>query len=154
MQTATHPGWPSLTVWGVVNAVNLLQSVGFLSRVKTSNRALNHRIGYAIALMAIPTAVALTSFIQTGAHGIYLAGPITFLVFIVLMIGVDYVWKIEFRSPMRASIAVPYLVLFFGSIVLMGLPMFSLNRTLWLVTVATSLALVGSMGLAMRKGVA
>jgi hypothetical protein len=36
----------------------------------------------------------------------------------------------------------------------MGLPMFRLNRGLWLVTVATSVLLLVSMGVAMRKGVA
>ena len=47
----------------------------------------------------------------------------------------------------------PYLVLFFGSILLMGLPMFSMNRQLWLVTVVTTVLLLGSMGVAMLKGV-
>jgi hypothetical protein len=48
---------------------------------------------------------------------------------------------------------VPYLVLFFGAILLMGLPMFRMNRRFWLVTVATAVLLLGSMGIAMRKGV-
>ena len=47
----------------------------------------------------------------------------------------------------------PYLGLFFGSILLMGLPMFRLDRRLRLVTVATSAALVGAMTAAMRAGV-
>lgn len=52
-----------------------------------------------------------------------------------------------------APILVPYLVLFFGAILLMGLPMFRVNRHLWLVTVVTTVLLLGSMGVAMRKGV-
>ncbi len=55
---------------------------------------------------------------------------------------------------MRYDVLVPYLVLFFGAILLMGLPMFRLNRTLWLITVATTVLLLCSMGVAMRKGVA
>ncbi|MFZ5917145.1 MAG: hypothetical protein ACOYZ7_09445 [Chloroflexota bacterium] len=43
----------------------------------------------------------------------------------------------------RAGILAPYLVLFFGAILLM-----------WLVTVATTVFLLASMGAAMRKGVA
>ena len=54
---------------------------------------------------------------------------------------------------MRYGILVPYLLLFFGAILLMGLPMFHLDRQLWLVTVATTVLLLGSMGVAMRKGV-
>jgi hypothetical protein len=53
----------------------------------------------------------------------------------------------------RTSILVPYLLLFFGAILLMGLPMFRMDRRLWLVTVATTVLLLGSMGLAMYKGV-
>jgi len=34
----------------------------------------------------------------------------------------------------------------------MGASMFELNRGLWLVTVATSVTLLGSMALAMRQG--
>jgi hypothetical protein len=48
---------------------------------------------------------------------------------------------------------VTYLVLFFGAILLMGLPIFRLNRALWLVMVATTVLLLASMGVAMRGGV-
>jgi hypothetical protein len=71
----------------------------------------------------------------------------------VFMVAVEYVWPVEFRSPVRYGILVPYLLLFFGSILLMGLPMFRMDRRLWLVTVATTALLLASMGLAMRKGV-
>lgn len=95
------PGWAVFTVWALVNAVNLLQSAGFLSRVLTGGRSVNHVLGYVMIALAV----------------------------------------------------VPYLVLFFGAILLMGLPMFRLNRGLWLVTVATTTLLPGSMGVAMYKGV-
>jgi len=70
------------------------------------------------------------------------------------MLVVDYTWSVEFRSPMRYEILAPYLGLFFGAILFMGLPMFRLNRQLWIVTVATTVLLLGAMGVAMRKGVA
>jgi len=41
---------------------------------------------------------------------------------------------------------VPCLLLFFGAI----LPMFRMDRRLWLVTVATTVMLLGSMRVAMR----
>ena len=70
-----------------------------------------------------------------------------------MMVIVEYVWPVEFRSPMRYDVLVPYLVLFFGAILLMGLPMFRMSRPLWLVTVGTTILLLGSMGFAMSKGV-
>jgi hypothetical protein len=45
-QAHVNPWWAALTVWGVVNAVNVLQAAGFLSRVVTGSRAINHILGY------------------------------------------------------------------------------------------------------------
>ncbi|MCE5207555.1 MAG: hypothetical protein LLG42_04505 [Chloroflexi bacterium] len=74
-----------------------------------------------------------------------------FLTFVLLLVSVVYIQPIGFRSPARYSILIPYLMLFFGSILLMGPPMFRLNRGLWLVTAATTIFLLGTMGFAMYK---
>jgi len=148
-----HPWWAALTVWGVVNGVNLLQAVGFLSRVPTGSLAVNHLLGRVMIGLAIPAAVALVAFVRAGAGWRHWIGPSVYLAFVALMIVVEYVWRVEFRSPMRYDVLVPYLVLFFGAILLMGLPMFRPNRPLWLVTVGTTVLLLGSMGFAMSKGV-
>jgi hypothetical protein len=155
MQAQTHvdPWWAALTVWGVVNAVNLLQAAGFLSRVRTGSLAINHILGYVIIALAIPSALALVAFAHARAGWLQWVGPAVFLVFVAFMIAVEYIWPVEFRSPVRYGILVPYLLLFFGSILLMGLPMFRMDRRLWLATVATTVLLLASMGVAMRKGV-
>ena len=147
------PWWASVTVWVVVNAVCLLQAAGFISRVTTGGRQTNHALGYLIVALAVPAAVALAAFVRARADWLQLIGPAVFLVFVTLMISVDYIAPIEFRSPPRYEVLVPYLVLFFGSIVLMGLPMYRLNRSLWLVTVVSATLLIISMVVAMRKGV-
>ena len=69
----------------------------------------------------------------------------------VLMMVVDYVSSTEFRSPPPHRILVPYLALFFSAILLMGLAIFQLNRTLWLGTVGTTTLLLISMAVAMLK---
>jgi hypothetical protein len=153
IETRVDPWWAALTVWGVVNAVNVLQATGFLSRVWTGNRAINHLLGYVIIALAVPAAVALVAFLRAGAGWRQWIGPAVYLAFVVFMVAVEYVWPVEFRSPVRTSILVPYLLLFFGAILLMGLPMFHMDRKLWLVTVATTVLLLGSMGVAMYKGV-
>ena len=147
------PWWAAVTIWIIVNAVNILQGVGFLSRIRTGGMAINHYLGYAIIALAIPAILALIAFARASAVWLQWIGPAVFLAFIVFMIVVDYARPVEFRSPMRADILIPYLVLFFGAILLMGLPMFSLDRRLWLVTVATTAMLLGSMGAAMHAGV-
>jgi len=152
-QSKPDPYWAALTVWGVVNAVNALQTLGFLSRVRTGTMAINQLLGLAIALLAIPSALALFAFLRSKAHWFHWIGSLVFLVFLAFMGIVDYIRPLEFRSPPRPAILIPYLVLFFGSIVLMGMPMFRISRKLWLVTLLTSVLLVTSMGLAMLAGV-
>ncbi len=152
-QSGTGPWWAALTVWGVVNAVNLLQAVGFLSRVRTGSMAINHLLGYVMIVLVVPATLSLVAFGRAKADWLHWVGPAVYLAFVALMVVVDFVWPVEFRSPMRYGILVPYLLLFFGAILLMGLPMFRLDRRLWLVTVATTVLLMGSMGVAMRKGV-
>jgi hypothetical protein len=147
------PQWAAITVWAIVNAANVLQAVGFLSRVRTGGMAVNHALGYAIMALALPALAALVSFARAKAAWLSWAGPTVFLAFVALMVVVDYAAPMEFRSPARPAVLVPYLVLFFGAILLMGLPMFSLDRRLWFVTVATTILLLGSMGLALRVGV-
>lgn len=153
VQTRVNPWWAVLTVWGVVNAVNVLQSAGFLSRVVTGSRAINHLLGYGVIALAVPAALTIVAFVRVRAGWRQWIGPAVFLAFVAFMIVVEDIWQVEFRSPMRYDILVPYLVLFFGSILLMGLPMFRMNRRLWLVTVATTVLLLGSMGVAMYMGV-
>ncbi len=152
-QTGINPWWAALTVWGVVNAVNLLQAAGFLSRVVTGAMTINHVLGRVIMALAIPALAAMIAFVRAGAGWRHWIGPGILLAFVAFMISVEYVWPVEFRSPMLYSVLVPYLVLFFGAILLMGLPMFRMNRPLWFVTVATTALLLGSMGFAMSKGV-
>lgn len=114
---------------------------------------MNHALGLGILALGVPALVALGALVLEGAPVLHWIGAAVFLVFLVLMLRVDYLRPVEFRSPRRLGVLVPYLVLFFGSILLMGLPMYTLDRGLWLVTVATTLFHLSAMGAAMRSGV-
>jgi len=153
IQADVEPYWAAITVWVVVNALNTLQGAGFLSRFRTGGVAINHTIGYLIIALSVPATVALVAFVRAKTHWLHWSGPASFVAFVLFLLAVDYLWPVEFRSPMRPGILIPFLVLFFGSIFLMGLPMYLLNRLLWLVTIATTVFLVISMGIAMQKGV-
>lgn len=152
-QMNVNPWWAALLLWGVVNLVNLLQAAGFISRVITGNREINHLFGYGIIALGVPVILTIVAFVREQAGLRHWLGAIVFLLFIVFMILVEYVWRVEFRSPMRYDILVPYLVLFFGSIFLMGIPMFRMNLKLWFVTLVTTILLLGSMVFAMYRGV-
>jgi hypothetical protein len=141
----------AVVVWLVVNAVNVLQSVGFVTRPFAPQ--VNPVLGLVIAALAVPATWALLVFRRRRAGRLFLAGPLAFDAFVVLFFPVEHLARVQWRDPLVPAIAVPYLVLFFGSIVLMGLPMYRLDRRRWLVTVTTSIILLGSMVYAMSMGV-
>lgn len=145
------PRWAWMTTWGVVNLVALLQAIGFATR-PAQGLTVNHRIGLVIAALAIPASLALVGYVRAGSA--WWIGPAAFDAFVVLMLVVDHLAPVEFRAPPRPAVLVPYLVLFFGSILLMGLSTFRVSRRLWLVTVASTTALMVSMVVAMAHGVA
>ena len=153
IQSVAEARWAVITVWAVVNAVNILQGVGFLSRVRTGTMAINRTLGYLIIFLALPASLALVAFVRARAGWFHWLGPAVFLAFVALLLFVDYLAPVEFRTPVRTEILVPFLLLFFGAILLMGLPMFRVDRRIWFVTVATTTFLLGSMMTAMHKGV-
>ena len=145
------PRWAVMTVWGVVNAVNVLQSVGFATRALAPE--VNEVTGWVMAFLAIPATAALVGFVRAGSASRLVIGPAVYDLFIDFMLVVDYWLGIEFRDPRRPEILIPYLGLFFGSIVLMGAPMLRINKRLWAVTATTSVLLLGSMAWALSIGV-
>jgi hypothetical protein len=138
-------------VWLVVNAVNVLQSIGFATRPIAPE--VNPALGLAIAALAIPATWALVVFVRVHAGCRLVAGPVVFGAFVVVMLIVNHLLDIEWRDPVVPAILVPYLLLFFGSIFLMGIPMFRIDRRRWLVTVGTTILLLASMAYAISVGV-
>ncbi len=138
-------------VWLVVNAVNVMQAIGFASRPFAPE--VNQALGLVMVALAIPATWALWTFVRLRAGWRFVAGPLVFDAFVVLMVLVDYLLDVEWRDPVVPAIQVPYLLLFFGSIFLMGIPMFRIDRRRWLVTVITAALLLASMVYAIAVGV-
>jgi hypothetical protein len=137
-------------IWLVVNAVNVLQAIGFATRPVAPE--VNPALGLVMAGLAIPATWAFGVFLRRRAGWLFVAGPLAFDAFVVLMLLVDHVARVEWRHPVVPAIQVPYLLLFFGSIFLMGLPMFRIDRARWLVTVVTTGLLLVSMVYATSMG--
>lgn len=141
----------AIVVWLVVNAVSVLQSIGFATRPFAPE--VNPALGLVIALLAIPATWSLAVFARIRAGWLFLAGPIVFDAFVVFYLLVDRLLRVEWRDPGVAAIQLPYLVLFFGSVFLMGLPMVRIDRRRWTVTVVTTGLLLVAMLYAMAMGV-
>jgi hypothetical protein len=111
-------------------------------------------LGLVIVALAIPATAALIALVRSRAGWRLVAGPLAFDAFVVLSLVVDYWLDIESRDPREPVILLPYLLLFFGIILLMGAPMLRIDRRLWSVTAVTSIALLGAMISAFGQGVA
>ena len=140
-----------LTIWVVVNLVNVLQAIGFVSRV--DGFGAQRAVGLMIVALLIPAGLALVRFVKERAGWRLVAGPAAFAAFVAFMIVIEYVFDVEFRSPSKPAILVPFVGLFFGSIVLMGAPMYRINQRLWRVTALTAAVLLAAMIFAMSRGV-
>jgi hypothetical protein len=138
-------------VWLVVNAVSVLQAIGFATRPFASE--VNPALGLVIAALAIPATWALLVFARIRAGWLFVAGPIVFDAFVILYVIVDRLLQLEWRDPAVPAVLVPYVALFFGSIFLMGLPMVRIDRRRWLVTAITTGLLLVAMAYATLMGV-
>ena len=72
-----------------MNAVNLLQSAAFLSRVYTGSRAINHLPGLVMIALALQAAIALVAFVRARAGWRQWIGSAVCLAFVALEAVVD-----------------------------------------------------------------
>jgi hypothetical protein len=143
--------WAVTAIWLVVNAVNVLQAIGFATRPFAP--WVNPALGLIISAYAIPATLALVRLISLRSGPLLVAGPLVFVLFVAFHVLVEYVLRISWRQPVLVEVQLPYLMLFFGSILLMGLPMFWIDRRRWLVTVLTTALLLAAMVYALAMGV-
>jgi hypothetical protein len=132
-----------LLVFTVVNVTNVAQTIAFLLR--HANPGVQWAMGLLMIVMAIPAGVAVVLDSGLALPAWQRTGPLVFIAFAAFSLVVNHLLDIEFRQPRNAAVLVPFLVLFFGSILLMGLRLFPVSKPLWGVTAFTSAALVGSM---------
>lgn len=138
-------------VFAIASTTCVAQTVGFMSR--TSGHTIQSVAGVIIMVLALPAAWVLWADRSAGIALWNHIGPALFVAFCAVSFYVDYVPGIEFRDPVNGAILVPYLLLFYGSILFMGLRLFPVSRPLWAVTAAAAVALLWATGWAQFKGV-
>ena len=106
-----------LIIFFVINLANIIISVIFISRVKRPE--LEHILGIFFILTGIPTLIILIINIFYQRDLWFWLFPLLYLIFISYEIIVDYIKKVEFRNPINKKILIPYLILYYVSIILM-----------------------------------
>lgn len=106
-----------LILFIIINSANIIISTIFITRVKKPG--LEHGLGILYVALGIPTLIITFLNILIQREWWFWVFPSLFLIFIVFELIVDYVKKMEFRNPRNIQILVPYLILYYISIILM-----------------------------------
>jgi hypothetical protein len=101
----------------LINIFNTTVFVLFISRVKRPE--ISRKIGLFNLTLGIPIFIlAIFNLVLFRAWWYWLF-PILLTCFILFTLIVDYVVKVEFRNPRKLSLLIPFLLLFYISIILM-----------------------------------
>ena len=106
-----------LTLFFIINSANIIISAIFILRVKRPR--FEHILGILYMVLGIPTLIIAIINIFFQREWWFWIFPLLFLIFIVFEFIIDYVKKIEFRNPRKNQILIPYLILYYVSIILM-----------------------------------
>ena len=135
----------------VANAVNLLSAAMFITRVRLPERT--GLFGNLALLMGLPAAILAVLGMANQVGLMTWLMPLLYAGFSVFGLLVDVILKIEFRQPRRPAILVPFLLLFFISLIGMWGMLWNLGVLPWAITGLTYFAMVGASFYALGKGV-
>jgi len=135
----------------IVNWVNISQSLNFFLRVKGGARGekIEHLLGYiTVALGIISFTVGIIVLVEEFEF-FHIIGAFVYTAFCILCFVVDYWKKIEFRNPKKLKIVIPYLLLYYYSLLMMTLSIRQLGLFPWILT---SILLFFQIGMAYYAG--
>jgi len=76
-------------------------------------------LGIFYILLGIPTLIIVIFNLYLQRGWWYWVYPLIFVIFIIFELFLDYIKKIEFRKPKNIRILIPYLLMYYVSIILM-----------------------------------
>lgn len=101
------------------------------------------RFGWIVYALAIPAAAISLVLMRGGKRWWFWLGGFLFVAYAIFGYWVDYVAQIEFRDPLRWSVAGPYVLLYLATVMFYWWPLARIRRSLWAVyTVLFVIAMV------------
>ena len=91
------------------------------------------KYGWIVYALCIPAVVISILLILDGKSWYFWLGGFLFLGFAAFGYWIDYVMKIQFRNPLRLSVAIPYVLLYLSTVMFYWWPLGNLSRPLWFV---------------------
>lgn len=130
--------------------INTLSTLLFLGRIYWP--AQTKLLGASTIALGLPAlALALRAAFDGLAFG-YWFFPSLYAIFAVFALVVDFILDIEFRQPRRLGILIPFLLLYFASLIGMWGMLWNLGIVYWAIAGITYFAMVFSSVYVARKG--
>lgn len=90
------------------------------------------KFGWIVYALCVPALVISVVLLHGGKSWSFWLGGFLFVVFAAFGYWVDYVGQIQFRSPVKLSVLIPYVVLYMATILFYWWPVGLLSRPLWI----------------------
>ena len=91
------------------------------------------KIGWIVYALCLPAAVISIILRRGGKSWSFWLGGFLFILFAAFGYWVDYIAQIQFRSPLRLSVLIPYVILYLATVMFYWWPVGLLSRPLWFV---------------------
>lgn len=89
--------------------------------------------GWWVYVLGIPAAIIAFLMFQGGMIWSFSVGGLLCLAFSIFGYYIDYVLSVPWRNPIYVPVAVPYVILYLGTIMFYWFPLGLINRKLWYV---------------------
>jgi hypothetical protein len=117
----------------LVNAFILQLILIFHFALRKRRFELALRYGWIVYALSIPAAILSIYFLRRGVNWSLWMGGFIYLVWALYGYAVEYVLGIEWRSSLRWSIFVPYVILYLATVMFYWWPIGLIDKPLWYV---------------------
>ncbi len=89
------------------------------------------KYGWIVYALCIPAVIISLLLMRGGKSWSFWLGGFLFVIYAAYGIWIDYVSKIQFRNPLRLSVAIPYVLLYLSTVMFYWWPLGLISRPLW-----------------------
>jgi hypothetical protein len=139
-----------LGVFALATSANLVSAAMFWARVRRP--AWSRPLGVAAIALGAPALALAVAGATSGISWTRWLFPLLYAIFAAVTLLLDFILKVEFRQPRRASILVPFLILYYFPLVAMWGMLWDSGLVYWAVNGASYLAMLFLSLWAVRKG--
>jgi hypothetical protein len=89
------------------------------------------RYGPIVYALSIPAAIVSIVLLSEGMNWGFWLGGFIYLIWAGFGYYIEYIKKIEWRSPILWSIFIPYIILYLATVMFYWFPLANINKSLW-----------------------